>query len=206
MAINFHKKSNIHYIPKHCSGEGDGRGKKQSSWLQKFNHEHLQTSKLLVRTLLMSSLNESYLSSKHTNHVEIQTCGSLWNIPRKHADTLEIFNTEQISKKVFKAQRNPDRQASASQLSLQHQHTWHGSTNTQQNRFAQFQYGSIWNLSRFEYFFGVVNSEYFPLGRQQWVLYEKPLTVELFRPEGQLSNILLQVVLQNISGQAALQK
>ena len=164
----------------------------------------------------MSSLNESYLSSKHTNHEEIQTCGILWNILHR-ADHCEIFHTSmqtlmkystqsKSQKKVFKAQWNPDRQASASQLSLQHQHTWHGSTNTQQNRFAQFQYGSIWNLSRFEYFFGVVNSEYFPLGRQQWVLYEKPLTVELFRPEGQLSNILLQVVLQNISGQAALQK
>ena len=92
MAINFHKKSNIHYIPKHCSGEGDGRGKKQSSWLQKFNHEHLQTSKLLVRTLLMSSLNESYLSSKHTNHEEIQTCGILWDILHS-ADHCEIFHT-----------------------------------------------------------------------------------------------------------------
>ena len=125
-----------------------------------------------------------------------QACRHSWNIQHR----------ANLKKEVFKAQWNPDRQASASQLSLQHQHTWHGSTNTQQNRFAQFQYGSIWNLSRFEYFFGVVNSEYFPLGRQQWVLYEKPLTVELFRPEGQLSNILLQVVLQNISGQAALQK
>ena len=163
----------------------------------------------------MCSLNESYLSSKQTNHEETQTCGILWNILHR-ADHCEIFHTSiqncrhswniqngaNLKKKVFKAQWNPNRQASASQLSLQHQHTWHGSTNSQQNRFAQFQYGLIWNFSRFEYFLGVVNSEYFPLGRQQWVFYEKPLTVELSQPEGPLSNILLQVVLHNNSGHA----
>ena len=85
MAINFHKKSNIHYIPKHCSGEGDGRGKKQSSWLQKFNHEHLQTSKLLVRTLLMSSRMNLIWAAN------IQTMKKY-----KHAEYYEISYTERI--------------------------------------------------------------------------------------------------------------
>ena len=171
----------------------------------------------------MSSLSESYLSSKHTNHEKIQTCGILTNILHR-ADHCEIFHTSMqncrhswniqnganLKKKYLRLNEIPTGKlqllsSACSTSTLGMAQLAHSKTGLHNFNMIRSN-GWIWISSRFEYFFGVVNSEYFPLGRQQWVFYEKPRSVELFQPEGPLSNILLQVVLQNDSWHAALQK
>ena len=140
--------------------------------------------------------------------------GSLWNIPHKHAELQTLMKYSKRSKsKKKKYLRLSEIQTGKLQLlssacstsTLGMAQLAHSKTGLHNFNMIRSN-GWIWISSRFEYFFGVVNSEYFPLGRQQWVFYEKPRSVELFQPEGPLSNILLQVVLQNNSWHAALQK
>ena len=116
-----------------------------------------------------------------------QACRHSWNI--QHRANLKKKYSRLNEIPIGKLQL-PSSACSTNTLGMgQLTHSKTGLHNSNNDLFEIFLFIAI-------FLFALVNSS---LGRPRWVFYEKPLTVELFQPEGQLSSILRQVVLQNNS-------